>query len=86
MQNIYGNGVGKKCCQSLIYRACNSNESRKKNPRKKVPQKNGPWKLEFKNFYLTHKNVTVIFASKYRRILLIENVEFWVFIDYVILT
>ena len=44
----------------------------------------------FKIFYVTHENITVIFASKYRRVLLIENagfvVEFWVFIDYVTVT
>ena len=48
-----------------------------------------PGKMVFYQFYSTHKNVIVIFASKFRRILLIENgfvVEFWVFIDYVILT
>ena len=60
-----------------------------KNPRKNGPWKNGPRKMVFQKFYSTHKNVSVIFASKYRRILLIKNkfvVEFWVVIDYVTLT
>ena len=54
---------------------------------KMVPGKMVPGKMVFKNFYSTHKNV--IFASKYRQVLLIQNgfvVEFWVFIDYVTLT
>ena len=52
---------------------------------KKIPRKMVPGEMVFKIFYLTHKNVTVIFASKYRRFLLIGNgfvVKFWVFIDY----
>ena len=58
-------------------------------PEKKSPKKLPPGKMVFQKFYSTHKNVTVIFACKYRRILLSENefvVEFWVFIDYVTLT
>ena len=58
-------------------------------PGKKIPRKMVPGKIVFYKFHSTHKNVIVIFAFKYRRILLIENgfvVEFWVFIDFVTLT
>ena len=50
-------------------------------PGKKTPRKMVPGEMVFKKFYSTHKHVTVIFAFKYRRILLVENefvVEFWV--------
>ena len=58
-------------------------------PGKKIPGKKVPGKMVFYKFDSAHKNVSIIFASKYRQILLIENgfvVEFWVFIDYVTLT
>ena len=58
-------------------------------PRKMVPRKMVSGKMVFYKFHSTHKNVTVIFVSKYRRLLFIENgfvVEFWVFIHYVTLT
>ena len=46
----------------------------KRSPEKKSSGKKIPGKKERnKKFYSTHKNVTVIFASKYKRILLMEK-------------
>ena len=58
-------------------------------PWKNNPRNNGAGKMVPGKFYFTYKNITVIFASKYRRILLTENgfvLEFRIFIDYVKLT
>ena len=52
-------------------------------PGKKIPRKMVPEKRYFRNF-IPNKKVTVVFAFKYRRILLVDNGsvgEFWVSIE-----